>query len=158
MIVMPSNNSNAHKLESLYPNRIGMLIGPGGWRNPKKLPFAIDNGRFASWSKGKKWNEKQYLLFLDKAVSHRPIWAVVPDAVGDAEKTFEMWMQWKFQISHRGIVCALAVQDGMTPDAVRKRCTPNPPESYLCWRNYNLEEKNRLELVQRVSACAYRKN
>ena len=91
MMVMPANNSNAHKLEKDFPGRMGLLIGPGGWRSPRGLPFALDNGRFSVWSKGLTWNPNEYLAFLDQVEGYDPLWGVVPDVVGDAEKTFDWW-------------------------------------------------------------------
>jgi len=123
VLVMPSNHSNAHKLDSMYPGGfIGQLIGPGGWRNPRGLPFACDNGRFSCWSKGKGWDEKAFWSLLVKAEPLSPLWVVVPDEVGDAVRTFDLWQEWSPKLDC--FTRALAVQDGMTPASVRKHTDP----------------------------------
>ena len=121
--MMPSNNSNAHKLNDTYPGLIGMLIGPGGWRDPRGLPFALDNGKFPCWSTGRAWDEASFMSLIEKAESFGPRWVVVPDSVGDALATFELWGQWADRLS--GYALALAVQDGMTPCSVRKYTNPD---------------------------------
>jgi len=127
MIVMPSNNSNAHNLERMYPGRIGLLIGPGGWRDPRGLPFALDNGRFAVWAKGTQWDPDQFLAMIANAAKceSAPRWIVVPDVVADAVATFELWREWEPQLRGIGWPLALAVQDGMSPETVRRYSNPD---------------------------------
>ena len=133
-MVMPSNNSNAHKLEKDFPGRMGLLIGPGGWRSPKSLPYALDNGCFSVWRKGKPWKMEDFLKLLLKASNfdRKPLWCVVPDSVGNALETLWMWKN-NAETVQRAIDCplALAVQDGMTPAGVKKFIAESksiPPE------------------------------
>ena len=75
------------------------------------------------WSKGKPWNKYLYLEFLEwtKNVPYKPVWAIVPDVVANAEKTFRWWNVWSHIVKFDyGMTTALAVQDGMTPDHVWK--------------------------------------
>ena len=121
---MPANNSNALKLDKRFPGRLGFLIGPKGWRNPKHLPYALDNGRFVVWSKGKEWDEAAFWSMCSKAeqCEQPPEWIVVPDVVGDASATEYEWLAWhvKFDKMRNPWPKALAVQDGMTPASVRR--------------------------------------
>jgi hypothetical protein len=127
MIVMPANNSNAHKLEAEYPGRAGLLIGPTGWRAPRGLPYALDNGRFVCWSKGKPWDEAAFLRLCESAMDNEtlPSWIVVPDSVGDATETFVEWDRWEPCLRKTGVPLALAVQDGMTPASVHRHANPD---------------------------------
>ena len=68
MVVMPANNSNAHKLNEIYPGQLGMIMSPGGWRDPKGLPYICDNDRYTVWRKGKEWCEQKYFSFLDRVI------------------------------------------------------------------------------------------
>jgi len=113
--VLLSNNtgSEARALHAAFPHRIGHLIGPGGWRQPFGR-YALDNGRFASWAHGKEWDESLFWRLLDAAPS--PDWVVVPDSVGNATETREMWKEWSPRLA--GTPLAMACQDGMTPDDV----------------------------------------
>jgi hypothetical protein len=100
---------------------MGLLIGPGGWRNPTHfLPYALDNGAFPAWRKGTAWDEAAWLALLDKsaAASTRPLWAVVPDVVTIREATLESWHRYAPMMKERGLTLAFAAQDGMTPDDV----------------------------------------
>lgn len=61
---------------------------------------------------------------LAMSLDYDPLWAVVPDVVGDATATFEEWGIWKDRLPGHWKK-ALAVQDGMTPDSVRKHSDPD---------------------------------
>jgi len=119
MIVFPANNSNAHKLDQQFPGRLGLIMSPGGQRNPKTLPYVLDNGKFAKWQRGKAWDAKEFETLLEWAMKQKrkPEWIAVPDAIGDADLTFKLWKNWAPQMSKLAPL-AVVVQDGMTPSAV----------------------------------------
>lgn len=128
-IVMPTNlRKMATSLENIYPGRMALLLSPDGWTSPRSLPYALDNGRFPVWSSGKKWDERKYFKLLDRAekTDHPPKWIVVPDSVGNAKETFTEWAKWTEILKDRKWPFALAVQDGMTPEIVRRQCRPLP--------------------------------
>ena len=80
------------------------------------MPYAIDNGRFAVWSNGVEWNEEYFIRYLDfySQYERRPNWVVVPDVVGDRDRTLEEWEHWKPCLRSYGVPLAFVVQDGMT--------------------------------------------
>ena len=120
MIVMPSQNGTAvihYWAGKGYP--IGWLFTPGGAvREPVEwMPYAIDNGMFAVWDKGLDWNEQSFLKILELYSAHplKPLWAVVPDSVGDRDETLREWDRWYPQLSRSfDLRYAFAAQDGMT--------------------------------------------
>jgi hypothetical protein len=124
MLVMPSNNtgSEMREIAAAHPGMVGHLFGPepGGWRTPF-LPYALDNGAFGAWKNQERWQQKVWLALLDKAEAHQrqsghgPQWVLIPDVVGDREKTLEKWAGWATQIRRwYGWPLAFAAQDGMT--------------------------------------------
>lgn len=120
------NHSQAHRLNEKHPNRIGLMIGPSRLRPTRGLPVACDNDRYSVWSKGKEWDEAAFWKMLDTVqATDDPIWVVVPDVVGDACETFREWDAWAERLRNRRLTLALAVQDGMTPDAVRRNSDPD---------------------------------
>lgn len=128
MIVMPANNSNAHKLEKQYPGRMGLLLGPSGWRDPKSLTYACDNDCFSVWSKGKAWSEDLWWAMLGKVDSceSRPRWVAIPDVVGDAVATYQRWTKYAPRVADRfEFPLALVVQDGMTPKSTQEFIAAN---------------------------------
>lgn len=116
---MPSNNTSAlvRQLGRLFPGNMGLLIGPGGWREPSHyLPYALDNGAFGAWTKKVKWDAEAFIALLDKAKAARikPLWVAVPDVVSDAAATKAMWQEWAPLIRvHYRFPLAFVVQDGM---------------------------------------------
>ncbi len=131
MIVMPSNGSHwwlhrqAGRAEILGRKMVGHLYSPGGQRGPfPHLPFALDNGAWGAFKNGRGWVEGEWRSLLNWAClsGSVPMWAAVPDAVGDAAQTCQMWMEYAVVVTRYGWSKAFVVQDGMTlrhvpPDA-----------------------------------------
>lgn len=69
--------------------------------------FAIDNGAFAGFRRDKFLS----LLAREKSASHLCKFVVVPDVVGSARRTEEIFEHWKYKLS--GWPLALAAQDGL---------------------------------------------
>lgn len=76
------------------------------------MPYAFDNGAFAA---GAAWTEGGWLAMLDwgKLSGQPPLWALVPDVVGDREGTLRKWDQYAPVLRRYGWPLAFAVQDGM---------------------------------------------
>lgn len=116
---MPSNNTGWDMgwLSGTYPGRMGWLMAPGGWRQPRRnLAYALDNGAFPAWINKKPWDEDAFVELIESArtAAYPPSWVVVPDVVTDAKATLESWRQWVPALRDYGWPLAFAVQDGMT--------------------------------------------
>ena len=124
MMVMPSNNGGLAigRLHGMFPNRLGWLVSPDGWRPPPSwMQYALDNGAFGAWKNQTKWDDNAFTAMLERArKSHYPLWVVVPDVVADRDATIDLWHQWYPQIQDilPSTPLAFAVQDGMTKDDV----------------------------------------
>jgi hypothetical protein len=119
MIVMPSNHAGGiiHYLAGKYPGKIGWMFSPGGFKEPRAwLPYVIDNGKFSTWEFGKEWLEEEFFDLLDrcKLSRYKPEWVLVPDEVGNRDRTLWLWNQYKPRVAMYGWPLAFAVQDGMT--------------------------------------------
>jgi len=121
MIVMPSADTGfgAGYLAGKYPGRIAHLHC-GEFRKEPKLfvPWALDNGVFGAWKNGKEWNQEPFYRYLEVFSAWKPMWAVVPDSVGNREETLEMWDLHKDAVSAFGVPLAFAVQDDMAVEDV----------------------------------------
>lgn len=81
-------------------------------------PWALDNGVFSAWKSGKAWEPKVFLRSLEQAISfHAPTFGVLPDIVGGGVESIAHSMRWRERLPD--LRWYLAVQDGMTVDAVR---------------------------------------
>lgn len=119
MMIMPGNDSSGvvHFLCGRHPGEIGWIQGPSSFKKPRwYMPYAVDNDAFSAWENGTEWSESKWLNMLDevKLGGIDPLWALVPDVVGDREKTIERWHKYKHEIVDRGIKTAFAAQDGMS--------------------------------------------
>jgi hypothetical protein len=87
---------------------VGQLLTPltrYRLRDPSK-PWAIDNGAFA------RFLEKAFLALLEREAHHKAAckFVTVPDVVGSARRTLEVFHRWKGRL--QGWTLALACQDG----------------------------------------------
>jgi hypothetical protein len=121
--VMVSNQTKflfAH-LATRYPGSIGHLFSPGATRGPYDfMPYALDNGAWGAHLNGTTWSEAEWLHLMrwSAMAGQRPLWAVVPDVVGDRAATLERWEQYAPVVRGFGFRPAFAAQDGMTLDDV----------------------------------------
>jgi hypothetical protein len=110
-----ASNRIVHFLAGRCPNSVGWLLSPYSGKIPVWwLPYALDNGAFV------EFDENKFLNHLGRfsAYEHKPLWCVVPDAPGDAEKTLQLWSDWGCVVRDHGYKLAFAVQDGMIPGDV----------------------------------------
>lgn len=119
---MPSNNSGAiiHYWAGAHPGKIGWLVGPSAIRKTKLrpwIPFALDNDAFSAWVHNTTWNEDAWLSMLKtvRQSGFKPLWALVPDVVANAQATIDLWHKHSPVAASFGWPLAFAVQDGMTP-------------------------------------------
>lgn len=137
VIVMPSNASGWfwHCL-ARETGRIGHLYSPGAQRGPWPwFPYALDNGAFSCWDMDSntfseiKWAgiepEWKRLLLWCQCANIKPMWAIVPDVPGNSVATVDRWSRFALTVQNAGIPLAVAVQDGMDADTVR-RLNPTP--------------------------------
>lgn len=131
MIVMPSSNIGFEcgRLFGRFPKQLGHLMhsSPGTKHRVKPKPgqiWALDNWAFSAFKSGKAWSEEPFYSYLEEYSHLNPLWAVVPDCVGDKHKTLELWQKHSPAVAAYGVPLAFAVQDGMTPKDVPKEPTP----------------------------------
>lgn len=120
MIVMVcgSVRGEVHYLMGKYPNRLGVMYSPvasGVYVAPKwYMQYALDNGAFI------KFDESKYFKMLENAkkISYIPLFTVIPDVVGDHNKTLHNWYKYYPIIKKYGFKMAFACQEGCSIDAI----------------------------------------
>jgi hypothetical protein len=116
MLVMIANNvgAEAKRLRETYPERIGHIYSPGGFKTPWPH-YAIDNGAFSAWTKGTVFDADAFRRLLERAAKAptSPRFVAVPDVVASAERTLESWHRWLPELRAYGWPLAFVVQDGM---------------------------------------------
>jgi hypothetical protein len=118
-MVMVSNQTGFEwgYLAGQYPGALGHLYSPGAQRGPWDfMPYALDNGAFPAWEKGKQFDFTAWRLLLNwgRLQQLRPLWAAVPDVVTDREATLAAWGIYEGEVLAAGMRPAFVVQDGMT--------------------------------------------
>lgn len=82
-------------------------------------PWGFDNGAYGAWRRGEQFPDEGYRKRLEAGVQIGiPQLAVVPDIVGEGERSLEFSLTWRRQLPDSW-PWYLAVQDGMRPDWIR---------------------------------------
>lgn len=120
VIVMLANTTGIRTgyMAGRFPGLVGHLYSPGAQRGPFEfIPYGLDNERFTA---GSSWSESKWIALLDWArLSGRPpLWVLVPDVVGDRERTLADYNRYYPLVRSYGWPVAFAVQDGMTASDV----------------------------------------
>lgn len=123
MLLSGQSNRIWHFLCGRHPGSVGVLLGPSYFKKvpiDDWMPFALDNDAFTCWRDKKPWGQDAWLEMLRRVKMRGidPIWAAVPDVVGNREATLSNWPVYSPVIKRLGWNTALCVQDGMTPDDV----------------------------------------
>jgi hypothetical protein len=86
---------------------------------PLRLPWALDNGAWASFSRGVPWDPAPFLedYATAQACPVAPLFVVCPDVVGRGLESLAFSLEWAPRLT--ALPLYLAVQDGLTPEDVR---------------------------------------
>ncbi len=108
MIALLDNGQDLDQCAVELDCEVGQLLTPltrYRLRDPDR-PWAIDNGFFA------QCEPKAFLSLLEREAHHkdRCLFVTVPDVVGSARRTLEVFERWKDRL--KGWKLALACQDG----------------------------------------------
>lgn len=84
---------------------------------PRRRPFFYDNGAFRDWTAGEAFDVDAFQRDFDELVYMAPDFVVAPDLVAQGLASLAESLEWARRL---GVLLPLylAVQDGMTPDAV----------------------------------------
>jgi hypothetical protein len=123
MLIMGQSNRIWHYWAGRYPGSVGVLIGPSyGKKVPIDpwMPFVLDNDAFTAWRDHKPWDVGAWrnMLSMVRMTRLKPLWAAVPDVVGDRTATISNWRRYSDEVKALGWKTAFCVQDGMTPEDV----------------------------------------
>lgn len=92
------------------------------YREPRPYegePWGFDNGAYLDWRRGREFDRERYLRDLGRAMGiGRPYLAVAPDIVAGGMGSLEFSVAWLEDELPGEWPWYLAVQDGMTPEAV----------------------------------------
>lgn len=110
MIVLLDTSEDLAVCEAEIGCEVGQLLTPlTGFRlrDPVGRKWAVDNGAYSDF------NAERYLRRLKRHehIRPRPLFVSVPDVVGSARRTLELFYHWKDLL--RGWPLALVAQDGL---------------------------------------------
>jgi len=111
MIALLDNGQDLDECAAEIDGQVGQLLTPltrYRLRNPN-LPWAIDNGAFASF------DPDAFLALLKREQEQDRdgcLFVTIPDIVGSARRTLEVFNHWKPKLDGWGWPIALACQDG----------------------------------------------
>lgn len=98
-----------------------LLVSAKGVLRHEGFPYALDNGAWTAHTQGQPFDVDAFERALS-VLGGDAHWVILPDCVGNAEKTIEMASSWFPRIF---VPSLLAVQDGMTRDMVEDWISKN---------------------------------
>jgi len=104
-IMLDCSPKKIHEYRKRYNHDFWQLRTPLTRYSLSGLPYGLDNGCFSEF-KHKEWER----LLLDAEV-HRPKFVCLPDVVGDAARTLDLFAAFERQTN--GLPRALVLQDGI---------------------------------------------
>ncbi len=118
MFIAGQSNRVWHYWSGKYPGSVGVLVGPSyGTKVPLDpwMPFALDNDAFTAWRDKVPWDLQAWrdMLWRVRMRGLKPLWATVPDVVGERMATIEKWREHSVEIISLSWPAAFCVQDGM---------------------------------------------
>lgn len=109
MLVLLDTPQNLDVCEAELGCPVEQLLTPLTRRTRQRLdrPFAIDNGAFATFK------QKEFLALLERERPSLDLcqFVAVPDVVGNALRTLEIFEHWRYRLS--GWKLAFVIQDGI---------------------------------------------
>ena len=104
-----------------------MLLSPASYPSINKSNehlmlkhgYAIDNGIYADWVKDRDWDEDKFFMILDRYAA-RADWIVIPDSIGDWDKTISLFMIWVNKLFHYHRPLMIVAQDGAEQNDYRE--------------------------------------
>jgi hypothetical protein len=104
-------------LNRIVPGRVGLLYSAGYWKDPRGVPYLVDNGIYARFLKGLDIDWQAFERTLGKAAACKtaPEWVAVPYAVGDLATTAARWKKHAPELRERyGFPLCYVAQNGAT--------------------------------------------
>lgn len=99
-----------------------LLVSPTGVLRHEGFPYALDNGAWTYFQRGTPFDGDAFMRAVD-LLGAGADWIVVPDRVGDAAGTLEMFAAWWPRLRGVGLLL-LALQDGMRERDVASALRP----------------------------------
>ncbi len=109
LILLDNAPRNLRMKEERTGWRFGQLRTPlNGNRHVPGVPYGVDNGSFS------RFDEHRWRRLLEEVDRDRDdlLFVALPDVVGDALRTLELWEWWAREVPD-GLPLALVIQDGI---------------------------------------------
>jgi hypothetical protein len=107
---------NEHARALAVDHGVGLMLNPRSYRPSRADAYpihAVDNGCFTD-----RWDETQWLGYLDRCARERCLFAVAPDVPFDWTASWERSSRYVDQIRGMGFPVAVALQNGVTIETV----------------------------------------
>lgn len=116
MIGYASRTGSTENLTLLRRAGWRLLVSASGVLRTEGFPYALDNGAWTDFQKGRPFDEARYLTAVEKLGADAD-WIVLPDVVADHHASMRMAEAWLPRMEAYRVL--VAVQDGAVPDDVR---------------------------------------
>ena len=122
--IASADGAIVHYWAGKYEGLVGQCFSPPQFKPREWIPYFIDNGAYKYFAKNEAFNEAAFFDHIEKVKLgiKPPEFVVIPDSVGNHDKTLEMWNYFypKVLKIKPNLKYAFVAQDGCTPSKVPK--------------------------------------
>lgn len=123
MIAYASRTGTRRNLAALREAGWRLLVSAAGCLRNEGFPYALDNGAWSAYAKGKAFDEPAFEKALRKLGASAD-WTVLPDIVAGGQPSLELSLRWMRRVLDETPRALLAVQNGIKPEDVRQFLGP----------------------------------
>jgi hypothetical protein len=118
VIPYASRTGTRRNLAALREAGWRLLVSAAGCLRAEGFPYALDNGAWSAYTKGRPFDDAAFIVALRK-MGGGADWTVLPDIVMGGAASLSMSLGWMRRVLDETPRALLAVQNGMTVDDVR---------------------------------------
>lgn len=118
MIAYASRTGTRRNLDALRGCGWRLLVSAAGCLRSEGFPYALDNGAWSAFTRGRPFDELAFSVALRK-MGGAADWTVIPDVVASGAASLDLSLRWMRRVLDESPRGMLAVQNGMTVADVR---------------------------------------
>jgi hypothetical protein len=118
VIAYASRTGTRRNLDALRAAGWRLLVSAAGVLRNEGFPYALDNGAWSAYQKGRPFDERLFRIALVR-MGGAADWTVIPDIVAGGHASLEMSLRWMRAVLDESPKALLPVQDGMEGEDVR---------------------------------------
>jgi len=117
MIAYAARTGTQQNLVVLRRAQWRLLVSAAACLRTEDMPYALDNGAWSYYCRGKRFDDKAFVKALRK-LGAKADWTTVPDIVAGGKASLELSLRWLPTVLSECAYALIAVQDGLIAEDI----------------------------------------